>query len=90
MESKKYGMKSIVSHLGVKASKGKIQLKLFFFIDVSSRKGHYICDVYDKKTGTWKTYDDTLCKENQVDIQKKRGRSAYILSFVHEGFASSI
>ncbi|KAJ3215883.1 Ubiquitin carboxyl-terminal hydrolase 37 [Clydaea vesicula] len=49
----------------------------------SHSSGHYICDVKDETSMTWKTYnDDEVYEYSKEEFLNTRGRTAYLLSFV--------
>lgn len=55
---------------------------------VSAQNGHYICDVWNLATNTWRCFNDSLVNEvdEKVVLGPNRRKNAYLLFYVHQHY----
>jgi ubiquitin carboxyl-terminal hydrolase 26/29/37 len=56
-------------------------------LGLSSNSGHYISDVYNIKSKTWISYDDTKVKAiSEEHVLRQRAKTGYIFFYIHNSF----
>lgn len=56
-------------------------------LGLSSNSGHYISDVYNIKSKTWISYDDTKVEAiSEEQVLKRRAKTGYIFFYIHNSF----